>query len=76
MRREGNLLGIPQRGIVRHSHSLQGGHPSFPKPMPLSWVDNRLHKIFSIRKALIVPLFLTSFKGRLEVSNFISLSSV
>ena len=44
--------------------------------MKLGLVDNRLHGVFSICEALVVPLLLADLKGRLQVSNLINLGQI
>ena len=71
-----NLLWVPQWGIFGHSHRLKGYQPPFPEPMKLGLMDNRLHRVFSIREAFVVPLLLVGFKGHFQVSYLVNLGQI
>ena len=55
---------------------MQSGQPPFPEPVPLSLADDRLHRVFRVSKAFIVPLVLTSLQSCLQVGNLISLCEI
>ena len=67
---------VSQRGVIGHSHHLEGRQPSLPKPMELRLVDNRLYRLLGICEALIIPFVFTGFMGRFEVSYLIGLGQV
>ena len=44
--------------------------------MKPSLVDNGLHRVLIIIEALVVPLILAGFKGRLQVSYLVNMGQV
>ena len=68
-----DLIRVPQWGILGHSQCQKGIQPPLFEPLDLGLVDNRFHRVISIRKAFIVSLVLTGLKGCLQIGHFINM---
>ena len=71
-----DLTWVSQRGVLEHSHHLEGHQPSLPKPMKSCLVDNGLHRFLGVCKALIIPFTFAGFKSYFQISYLISLGQI
>ena len=71
-----DLTRVSQKGILGHSHHLEGHQPTLLEPMGPCLMDNRLHGLLGICKTLVVPFLFAGFKSRFEVNDLINLGQV
>ena len=74
--RVGDLTWVSQRGVLGHSHHLEGRHLSLPKPMKSHLVDNELCRFLGVCKALVIPFAFASFKSYFQISYLIGLGQI
>lgn len=65
--RVGDLVGVPQRGILWYPHSHHSSQPSLAKPALPIFEHDRLDRVFSIIKPHIIVFVLTLLQGSFEL---------
>ena len=61
--REGDLIRVSKRGVLRDPYGLQGGQPPLLESELWNFMEDRIHGVLCVGKAFIVPFIFASLQS-------------